>query len=84
CNLHSWICSRTVEQSVPWGKDNNRRTKAYCKNISYDSTTGDYLFVIWKTLGDNSGNIQGIDAESKIDGTSDNVVSASDTQGGGK
>ncbi|MEB7294401.1 hypothetical protein NEN27_23260 [Escherichia coli] len=84
CNLHSWICSRTVEQSVPWGKDNNRRTKAYCKNISYDSMTGDYLFVIWKTLGDNSGNIQGIDAESKIDGTSDNVVSASDTQGGGK
>lgn len=80
--LREWISSRSVLQSVPWGNENNRRTKAFCKNISYDSETGDYLFVIWKTIGDSKGDIQGIEANSMIDETSDNVVSASDTQDG--
>lgn len=80
--LRDWIATRTVEDSVPWGNESNRRTKAFCKNLSYDAATGDYLFVIWKTLGDNEGNIQGIEANSKIDDTSDNIVSASETQDG--
>lgn len=83
-NLHKWISDRTVEESVPWGSDNNRRTKAFCKNLSYNPKTGDYLFVIWKTLGDNKGDIQGIEASSKIDETTDNIISASETQDGKK
>ena len=80
--LKDWVGSKTVEDSVPWGSDNNRRTKAFCKNISYNEITGDYLFVIWKTLGDNKGDIQGIEAGSKIDENNDNVISASETQDG--
>ncbi|EHF4951321.1 hypothetical protein ACFW0K_001716 [Enterobacter hormaechei] len=80
--LREWISSRSVLQSVPWGNQNNRRIKAFCKNLSYDKDTGDYLFVIWKTLGDSKGDIQGIEANSIIDETSDNVVSASETQDG--
>ncbi|MDR6090064.1 hypothetical protein QE445_001998 [Pantoea ananatis] len=80
--LKDWVGSRTVEKSVPWGTDNNRRTKAFCKNLSYNESTGDYLFVIWKTLGDNKGDIQGIEAGTKIDENNDNVVSASETQDG--
>ncbi|MDU4002705.1 hypothetical protein [Pluralibacter gergoviae] len=82
--LMKWFSSRSVEQSVPWGVDNNRRTKAFCKNLSHDANTGDYMFVIWKTLGDSKGDIQGIEANSLIDGTSDNVISASDTTKDGK
>ncbi|MEI9881688.1 hypothetical protein [Atlantibacter hermannii] len=81
-NLHKWIQTKTVESSVPWGNDSNRRTKAFCKNVSYNENTGDYLFVIWKTLGDSKGDIQGIEANSKIDETTDNIVSASETQDG--
>ncbi len=81
-SLKDWISTRTVQESVPWGVDNNRRTKAFCKNLSFNPETGDYLFVIWKTLGNSTGDIQGIEANGKIDETSDNVVSASDTQDG--
>ncbi|GKW31360.1 MULTISPECIES: hypothetical protein [Pectobacterium] len=81
-NLREWTSSKSVEDSVPWGNDNNRRIKAFCKNVSYDEGTGDFLFVIWKTLGDNDGNVQGIEAKSKVDETTDNIVSASETQDG--
>ncbi|WP_054633046.1 hypothetical protein [Pantoea stewartii] len=80
--LKDWVESRTVENSVPWGSNNNRRTKAFCKNLSHNESTGDYLFVIWKTLGDNKGDIQGIEAGTRIDENNDNVVSASETQDG--
>ncbi|MGP2972865.1 hypothetical protein ACTVMN_10175 [Serratia nematodiphila] len=82
--IHSWVDQRSIEHTVPWGTDNNKKVKAYCKNISHDPITGDYVFVVWKTIGDNSGNIQGIEATGKVDGDSDNTISASDTHEGKK
>ncbi|HDL8290568.1 TPA: hypothetical protein PXR00_003260, partial [Yersinia enterocolitica] len=80
--LKEWVETKTIEQTVPWGNDVPRRSKAYCKNISYNAETGDYIFVVWKTVGDNSGNILGVLGDSNVDGVHNETISTENTHNG--
>ncbi len=66
-SLKNWVDGVDVEDTIPWCTKNNPvRPKFYCKSVEVDSQTGDSLFVFWKKYGDESGNVNGIRANSKV------------------
>lgn len=68
--LYDWIDGRSVQNTIPWDpKEHLRRDKVYCKDTYFDSTTGDYLFVLWFANSEAAGDAGGIDLDSKVGDT---------------
>ncbi|MFV7772143.1 hypothetical protein [Shewanella marisflavi] len=66
-SIYAWVKDRDTDQTIPWCiKRHPFRTQIYCKSASYDQDTGDYFFVFWKKYGENSGNVSGVLAKSKV------------------
>lgn len=71
-NLYDWLSERSVLNTIPWDpKEHIRRDKVYCKDVHFDSDTGDYLFVLWFANSEAAGEVGGIDLNSKV-GETDN------------
>lgn len=66
--VYDWLQGRDFDQTIPWNPEVHAfRTQIYCKSVYSDSVTGDFVFVLWKKFGENSGNINGVLAKSKVD-----------------
>lgn len=72
--LMKWVNSNTFENTLPIKSDNRLRKKVYCKNIYKCPESGDFFFVLWKSEEDGNGNIQGVEASSPVDESSDGVA----------
>lgn len=65
--VENWVKSRDFTQTIPWDIDSSpSRVQIYCKDIAIDSKTKDYLFVLWKRYGNDSGKVKGISPEAKF------------------
>lgn len=63
----NWVKNKEFSQTIPWDVATNpNRTQIYCKSVTSDAVTGDSLFVFWKRFSDDSGNLSGILADSKV------------------
>lgn len=64
--IHDWVQGREFDQTLPWDKDTHvNRSKVYCKSSCINEN--DAVFVFWKQFGNDSGNLNGILAKSKVD-----------------
>lgn len=69
-SLFDWLSDRSVLNTIPWDpKEHTRRDKVYCKDVHFDSYTGDYLFVLWFANSEAAGEVGGIDLNSKVGDT---------------
>lgn len=67
-SIYDWLKGRDFDQTIPWDPSKSPlRTQVYCKSIYKDSRSGDFVFVLWKKFGNDSGSINGILAKSKVD-----------------
>lgn len=65
--VKKWLEGKDVSQTIPWDIEaSQNRTQIYCKSVHTDDVTGDSLFVFWKKFSDDSGNVSGILADSKV------------------
>jgi len=65
-----WLKDRkSFSDTIPWDiEDAPGRTQVYCKSVEFNNDTGDSLFVFWKRFGDESGDFNGILANSTLGG----------------
>ncbi|KPM85513.1 hypothetical protein [Pseudoalteromonas lipolytica] len=65
--LYDWLKDRNVLNTIPWDpSEHPRRDKVYCKDVTFDEATGDYLFVLWFANSDAAGEVGGIDLNAKV------------------
>lgn len=82
-SLLSWLDGKTVCNTIPWDAETNqRRTSMYCRSYAIDEDTGDTVLVLWKDVGDSSGNVHGAYANSDVGSdTNDGLTSGSEVNG---
>ncbi|MCW7551040.1 hypothetical protein OO184_24790 [Photorhabdus sp. APURE] len=73
-NLVNWVNNNSIENTLPLVDDKRLRKKVYCRNAYKCSKTGDYFFVLWKSEEDGNGNIQGVEADSSVTESADDVI----------
>lgn len=83
-SLLGWVNDSKFENTLPTKDDNRLRKRVYCKNAYKCPASGDFFFVLWKSEEDGNGNIQGVDVNSPVNGSSDSVVLLSSDGKGGK
>ncbi len=55
-----WVQSRSLVDTIPWDPTQKTNSaKCYCKDIYKDSSTGDFLLVLWKSDTDSAGTLLG-------------------------
>lgn len=59
--IHQWVLGRTMSETLPWDPSTSRSgsPKCYCHDIYKDDATGDFLLVLWKSEGDETGTVWG-------------------------
>jgi len=83
--LKDWVIAQDdVENTLPADiPELSTRNKVLCKSVSHDANTGDYLFVFWKCLDDDSGKLSGVYSNASVgDSTNDSVSFATDEHSG--
>ncbi|WP_370278708.1 hypothetical protein [Pontibacterium sp.] len=66
-DLERWLTGKKFEQTLPWRvEDFPLRVKTYCRGLAIDPDTNDAVIVIYRSVGDNSGNIHGIKVGSAV------------------
>lgn len=71
----SWVKDRGFEKTVPWDPEASpHRQRYYCKSFAVDEETGDSVIVFWKQYSDESGNLNGIVADSLCGSTEGDSV----------
>ena len=82
--IYQWVQGKPMEDTIPWeptsGK--NGTPKCYCHDFYKCETTGEYLFVLWKSDTDNAGTIWGAQASAETGASS--VVEYTDNYKGKK
>ncbi|GHA19614.1 hypothetical protein [Oceanisphaera arctica] len=74
-SLVMWLEGKMLVNTIPWDVDTNkRRTKMYCRSYKVDSITNDTVLVLWKAVGDSSGNVHGAYASSDVGSDAFNEV----------
>lgn len=78
-----WVSGKGFTETIPWDPESHKnRTEVYCKDTGSDSATGDFLLVLWRRFGDDSGKVTGIKASAKVgDNTSDSVKIEAEAEG---
>ena len=67
--VHNWVKSRhSFDYTSPVDTNNKNKSFIYCKHVATDETTGDTLFVFWKSSPENDGKLNGVYADSKVNG----------------
>ncbi|PMG45630.1 hypothetical protein BCU90_17350 [Vibrio lentus] len=84
-SLFTWLDGKTVCNTIPWDAETNqRRTSMYCRSYAKNEATGDTVLVLWKDVGDSTGNVHGAYANSNVGSdTSDGLTSGSEVAGEG-
>jgi len=82
-DLKRWLENKTFEQTLPWDADTHpSRSKTYCRGIDIDEQTGDAIIVVYREVGDGSGNIHGVKLGSDVGpDASGTVVAGSEHDG---
>lgn len=63
--IKNWVSGRSFKTTVPW--DDSAKSKSvncYCHDVYKDETTGDFLFVLWKSDPDNDKSMVGVKLDS--------------------
>lgn len=82
-SLEKWLDGKKLRNTIPWDAETNpRRTKVYCRSYKVDPNTGDTVLVLWKAVGDSSGNVHGAYAGSDVGSdTADDLTTGTDAAG---
>lgn len=68
-SLHTWFSSRTsLADTLPWDDNTpgySSRKKVYLKGIERNNTTGDYVVILWRAIGNGNG-VYGIRSDSAL------------------
>jgi len=60
-SITKWLKGRELENTLPWDpKSNISKTRVFCESTSHNDLTKDSLFVFWKDMGDEEGNVKGL------------------------
>lgn len=72
-DLHNWFQDRvSLEDTLLWDDDTPgflNRKKVYLKEISRDESSGEYILVLWRAVGNGDG-VYGIKADASLDDSS--------------
>jgi hypothetical protein len=62
--IHSWVRGKPLEDTIPWDPSESRAgvPKCYCHDAYKCESTGEYLFVLWKSDTDSAGTLLGAQA----------------------
>mgnify|MGYP000308037557 CR=1 FL=1 len=65
--VQGWVKGRDFSQTIPWDVSATPgRKQIYCKSVYKNEETNDSVFVLWKKFGDETGDVSGILANSKV------------------
>jgi hypothetical protein len=60
-DLSNWLVDKKFEQTIPWNVNSlPGKPKIYCRGIAVDPKTQDAVIVIYRAVGDSTGNIHGV------------------------
>ncbi|EIA1494016.1 MULTISPECIES: hypothetical protein [Vibrio] len=81
-SLHTWFQEKiSLEDTLPWDDQipgYSNRKKVYLKAIERNETTGDYMLILWRSIGDGNG-VYGIKADAGLE--DNNLYNADDNVG---
>lgn len=83
-SVNKWKDKQEFLNTVPWDiRKHKKRDVVYCRSIAHSADTDDFVFVMWKRVGDESGKMHGIDEKAgKKEKKGDSVSLNSKTFGG--
>ena len=63
--IKNWVSGRSFKTTVPWDDSAKSKTvNCYCHDVYKDESTGDFLFVLWKSDPDNDKSMVGVKLDS--------------------
>lgn len=82
-SIRSWLKDKELENTLPWDKNSNiSKTKIYCESSSFNKVTNDFLFVFWKDVGDDDGNVKGLLAKGAVSQSTTKAIKINKQSGG--
>ena len=59
--IADWVRGKPLAETIPWDPVHTRtgHSKCYCQDLYKCDTTGEYLFVLWKSDTDSAGTLLG-------------------------
>lgn len=62
--IYKWVEGKPLQDTIPWDPSESRTgvPKCYCHDVYKCESTGEYLFVLWKSETDSGGTLLGAPA----------------------
>lgn len=59
--IEGWVAGKALADTLPWDPRESRTgvSKCYCRDLFKDESTGEYVFVLWKSDADSAGTLWG-------------------------